>query len=149
MTIDQRFAALGSWVLVFWGIGHGVVVDILPLVFGVFLYDVDQAVFAHMRDSVFRFPYTGQTTAYLAFYGLSIWLAVSLVGFGVLNLILANSGSDQRHRRAIYAVDIALVSVFLTIASLCFFAIPVIGGAFALLLYCLAMLTCVRSSRAA
>ena len=146
MTIDQRFAAAGSWVLVFWGIGHAVVVDILPLVFGVFLYDVDQAVFAHMRDSVFRFPYTGQTTAYLAFYGLSIWLATSLVGFGVLNLILAKSGSDRRLRRTIYAVDLVIVAVFLIIGSLCFFAIPVIGGALALLLFGLAMLTCVRGS---
>ncbi len=31
MSTDQRFAAVGSWVLILWGIGHNVVIDILPL----------------------------------------------------------------------------------------------------------------------
>ncbi len=146
MTIDQRFAAAGSWVLIFWGMGHAIVIDILPLVFGIYLYDVDPAVFDHMRDSVFRFPYTGQSTAYFLFYGLSIWQAVSLVGFGVLNLILARSPSEIRTRRMIYAVDIVLAASFLTIGAICYFAIPILGGVLALVLYSLAMLTCVRTS---
>ena len=146
MTTDQRFAAAGSWVLVLWGVGHAITIDILPLVFGVYLYEVDPTVFVQMRNSVFRFPFTGQTTAYQVFYGLSIWLGVSLVAFGVLNLLLAKSGTSQRYRRTIYAVDIVLVTTFLTIGALCFFAIPVVGGAFALFLYSLALLTCVRRS---
>ncbi len=149
MTIDQRFAAAGSWVLVLWGIGHAITIDILPLIFRVYLYEVDPTVFVHMRNSVFRFPFTGQTTAYQAFHGLSMWLGVSLVAFGVLNLLLARSGSDHHHRRMIYVVDIVFVTAFLTIGALCFFAIPVVGGALALLLYSVAMLTCVRRSPAA
>ena len=41
MTIDHRFAAAGSWVLVFWGMGHAIVIDILPLVFGIDTLDVN------------------------------------------------------------------------------------------------------------
>ena len=70
---------------------HAIVIDILPLVFGIYLYDVDPAIFDHMRDSVFRFPSTGQSTAYSLFYGLSIWPAVSLVGLGVTNFIPVRS----------------------------------------------------------
>ena len=42
MTTDQRFATFGSWVLIFWGFGHAVIIDILPLIFGIYVYEVDQ-----------------------------------------------------------------------------------------------------------
>ena len=149
MTNEKRFAAAASWVLICWGVGHATLIDILPLVFGVYPYDADPALFEQMRESAFRFPYTGRTTAYLAFYGLSIWLAVSLIAVGVLNLLLARSNIDQPSRRRIYLADIVIVAAFLIIASICFFAIPVIGGVLALILYSLAMLTSGSSSPAA
>ena len=43
MSTDQRFASVAVWVLILWGVGHNVTVDILPLVFGVYLYEVDPA----------------------------------------------------------------------------------------------------------
>ncbi len=143
ISTDQRFAAVGSWVLILWGIGHNVVIDILPLVFGVYLYDVDSTVLALMRQSIFRFPLTGQTTAYLAFYGLSVWLGISLILVGLLNLVIVRSdGIGRRSRRLIYALDVVLATVFLIIAAICFFAVPVAGGLLALVMFLLAYLRC-------
>ncbi len=145
MSTDQRFASVAAWVLVVWGVGHNVTIDILPLVFGVYLYEVDPATLEQMRSTVLRFPFTGETTMYFAFYGLSIWLGVSLISVGVLNLIFARSDQERTSRRAVYAVDIALVTAFLAIAAICFFVIPVIGATLALLLYSLALVTSARA----
>ncbi len=144
MSTDQRFASVAAWVLILWGVGHNVIIDILPLVFGVYLYEVDPATLDQMRSTVLRFPFTGETTMYFAFYGLSIWLGVSLISVGVLNLILARSDRERTSRRAVYAVDIALVTAFLAIAVICFFVIPVIGATLALLLFLLAFVTSPR-----
>ena len=145
MSTDQRFASAAAWVLILWGVGHNVIVDILPLVFGVYLYEVDPASLEQMRSTVLRFPFAGETTVYLAFYGLSIWLGVSLISVGVLNLIFARSNRERTSRRTVYAVDIALVTAFLAIAAICFFVIPVIGAMLALLLYSLAFVTSARA----
>ena len=120
-------------------------IDILPLVFGVYVYEVDPATLEQMRRTVLRIPFNGETTVYLAFYGLSIWLGVSLISIGVLNLIFAGSDRERSSRRSIYAVDIALVTAFLAIAAICFFVIPVIGATLALLLYSLAFVTSARA----
>ena len=143
MSTSQRFASAGSWVLILWGLGHLVFVDILPLVFGVYLYDVDSTFLAQMRESIFRFPLTGQTTAYLAFYGLSVWLGISLILVGLLNLVIVRSdGIGRRSRRLIYALDVVLATVFLIIATICFFAVPITGGILALVMFFVAYLTC-------
>jgi hypothetical protein len=123
-------------------------VDILPLLFGVYLYEVDPATLEEMRRTVLRFPVPGQTTMYLAFYGLSIWLGVSLIAVGALNLVVARSDRERTSRRAIYAIDIALVTAFLAIAASCFFVIPVIGATLALLLFSLAFVTSARAPTA-
>ena len=146
--IDQRFASAGAWVLILWGVGHIVVIDILPLVFGVYLYEVDPATLEQMRDTVVRFPFMGETNMYFAFYGLSIWFGVSLISVGVLNLIFARSDRGRTSRRAVYAVDIAFATAFLAIAAICFFVIPVIGATLALLLYLLAFVTSARAPTA-
>ncbi len=143
--IDKRVASAAAWVLILWGVGHSVVIDILPLVFGVYLYEVDPATLEQMRSTALRFPFTGETTVYFAFYGLSIWFGVSLISVGVLNLIFARSDQERTSRRAVYAVDIALVTAFLAIAAICFFVIPVIGATLALLLYSLAFVTSARA----
>ena len=146
MSTDQRFASVAAWVLILCGVGHNVTIDILPLVFGVYLYEVDPATLEQMRSTVLRFPFTGETTMYFAFYGLSIWFGVSLISVGVLNLIFARSDRERTSRRAVYAVDIALVTAFLAIAAICFFVIPVIGATLALLLYSLAFVSSTRAS---
>ncbi|MCZ6807923.1 MAG: hypothetical protein O7F08_13280 [Deltaproteobacteria bacterium] len=146
--IDKRFASAAAWVLILWGIGHNVVIDILPLVFGVYLYEVDPATLEQMRDTVVRFPFMGETNMYFAFYGLSIWLGVSLISVGVLNLLFARSEPGRAFRRAVYAVDIALAMAFLAIAVICFFVIPVIGATLALLLYLAAFVTSARAPTA-
>ncbi len=112
--------------------------------FGVYLYEVDPAAFEQMRNTVLRFPFTGETTMYFAFYGLSIWFGVSLISVGVLNLIFARSDQGRTSRRAVYAVDIAFATAFLAIAAICFFVIPVIGATLALLLFLLALVTSAR-----
>ena len=145
-SADQRFASVASWVLILLGVGHIVLIDVLPLVFGVYVYEVDPATLEQMRRTVLRIPFNGETTVYLAFYGLSIWLGVSLISIGVLNLIFAGSDRERSSRRAIYAVDIALVTAFLAIAAICFFVIPVIGATLALLLYSLAFVSSTRAS---
>ncbi len=144
MSTDQRFASVAAWVLILCGVGHNVTFDILSLVFGVYLYEVDPATLEQMRSTVLRFPFTGENTMYFAFYGLSIWLGVSLISVGVLNLILARSDRERTSRRAVYAVDIALVTAFLAIAVICFFVIPVIGATLALLLFLRAFVTSPR-----
>ncbi len=148
ISTDQRFASVAAWVLILWGIGHIVVIDILPRVFGVYLYEVDPATLEQMRNTVLRFPFMGETTVYLAFYGLSIWLGVSLTCVGVLNLIFARSDRERTSRRAVYAVDIVLAMAFLAIAVICFFVIPVIGVTLALLLYLAAFVTSARAPTA-
>ena len=145
MSTDQRLASVAAWVLILWGVGHIVTIDILPLVFGVQLYEVDPATFEQMRRTVLRFPFGGETTMYLAFYGLSIWLGVSLTSVGILNLIFARSDRERSSRRAVYAIDIFLVTAFLAIAAICFFVIPVIGATLALLLYSMAFVTSARA----
>ncbi len=141
MTTDQRFASAAAWVLILWGVGHNVVIDILPLAFGLYLYDVDPASLEQMRQTALRFPFMGETTMYVAFYGLSVWLGVSLTVFGILNLIVARSNQEQVFRRVVYVFDIALAVVFLAIAAICFFVIPVLGATLALLLFSLALAT--------
>ena len=100
MSTDKRFASGAAWVLILCGIGHNVTIDILPLLFGVYLYEVDPATLEEMRRTVLRFPFLGQTTMYLAFYGLSIWLGVSLIAVGALNLVVARSDRERTSRRA-------------------------------------------------
>ena len=141
MTTDQRFASAAAWVLILWGVGHNVVIDILPLAFGLYLYDVDPASLEQMRQTALRFPLMGETTMYFAFYGLSVWLGVSLTFFGILNLIVARSDQERVSRRVVYVFDIALAVVFLAIAAICFFVIPVLGATLALLLFSLALAT--------
>jgi hypothetical protein len=94
MSTDQRFATAAAWTLILWGVGHNVAIDILPLVFGVQLYEVDPAILEQMRRSVLRFPFAGETTLYFAFYGLSIWLGVSLTSVGLLNLVLSKNSAE-------------------------------------------------------
>ena len=141
MTTDQRFASAAAWVLILWGVGHNVVIDILPLAFGLYLYDVDPASLEQMRQTALSFPFMGETTMYFAFYGLSVWLGVSLTFFGILNLIVARSDQERVSRRVVYVFDIALAVVFLAIAAICFFVIPVLGATLALLLFSLALAT--------
>lgn len=143
MTTDQRLASAAAWVLVLWGIGHIVVVDVLPLAFDLYLYDVDPASLEQMRQTALRFPFMGETTVYLAFYGLSVWLGASLIVFGVLNLIIARSDQERVLRRVVYVLDIALSVVFLVIAAICFFVIPVLGAILAVLLFSSALATSV------
>lgn len=143
MTTDQRFASAGAWILILWGVGHNVVIDFLPLAFGLYLYDVDPASLEQVRQTALRFPFMGETTMYLAFYGFSIWLGASLTVFGILNLIIARSDQEQVFRRVVYVLDIALSIVFLAIAAICFFVIPVLGATLALILFSLALATSV------
>ncbi len=141
MTTDQRLASAAAWVLVLLGVGHIIMIDILPLVFGLYVYDVDPASLEQMRHTSLRFPFMGETTMYVAFYGLSVWLGVSLISFGIFNLIFARSDRDRALRRVVYVFDVVLVVVFLTIAVICFFVPPVVGATLALLLLSLALVT--------
>ncbi len=134
-------ASLGSWVLILWGIGHLITIDILPLVFGIYLYDIDPKALDLMRDSGVGFPLSGQSNIYLLFYGMSVWFGVSLLGLGTLNLLMVHDPATRARRRLIYAVDIALTLTFLIIATVCFFSIPVLGGASALVFFLLAYLS--------
>ncbi len=145
LSTEERFAALASWVLLIWGAGHLIVIDLLPLVFGVYLYEIDPTVLQFMRDATLRFSFLGQIDLLFGFYGLSLWLGISLLSLGAINLLLANS--DQVGpvvRRCIYLVDLFATAMFLSIAVVCFFALPVLGGALALVLFSLAF----RASRA-
>ena len=141
MTTDQRLASAAAWVLILWGVGHNIVIDILPLVFDLYVYDVDPASLEQMRHTAMRSPFMGETTMYVAFYGLSVWLGVSLTAFGIFNLIFARFDRDRALRRVVYVFDIVLVVAFLTIAAICFFVIPVVGATLALLLFSLALVT--------
>ena len=144
LSTDERFAALASWVLLIWGAGHLIVIDLLPLVFGLYLYEVDPMVLQFMRDATLRFHFLGQTDLLFGFYGLSLWFGLSLLSLGAINLLLANS--DQVGpvvRRRIYVVDLLATASFLSIAAVCFFALPVLGGALVLVLFFLAF----RASR--
>ncbi len=63
-TTDRQLARAGAWVLCLWGAGHIVTVDVLPLVFGVYLYDVDAGLLAQVQHSRIHFPLLmGETTA--------------------------------------------------------------------------------------
>ena len=144
MRLDRRFATAAAWTLILLGSGHIVFIDILPLLFGVYLYEMDPATLEQMRAALIRFPFKGQTTVYLAFYGFSIWLGLSLISIGGLNLIFARSDRDRSLRRAFYLIDIILAGAFLTIAAICFFVIPVVGATIALLLFVFAFVTANR-----
>ena len=148
-TTDRKLACAGAWVLCLWGTGHIVMVDVLPLVFGVYFYDVDAALLEHMQESRLRFPLLmGETTAHRAFYGFSVWLGVSLVSLGLLNFVtLGRAGLDRRGRTMVYAIDVALSSIFLVISVICFFALPAVGGALALLMFALALVAAYRGGR--
>ena len=50
LRMEGRMASLASWVLILWGIGHLIKIDILPLVFGIYLYDIDPKALDLMRD---------------------------------------------------------------------------------------------------
>jgi hypothetical protein len=141
MSLDRRFATAAAWTLILWGSGHIVLIDILPLVFGIYLYEMDPATLEQMRAALIRFPFKGETTVYLTFYGFSIWLGLSLISIGALNLIFARSDQERSLRRAFYVIDIFLAGAFLAIAAICFFVIPVVGAAVALLLFVLAFVT--------
>ncbi len=148
-TTDRKLARAGAWVLCLWGAGHIITVDVLPLVFGVYFYDVDAGLLEHMQHSRFRFPLLmGETTAHRAFYGFSVWHGVSLISLGLLNLVAARrAGLDRRGRTMVYAIDVALSGAFLVISWICFFALPVVGGALALVIFALALAAACRGGR--
>ena len=144
LSTEERFAALAAWVLLIWGAGHLIVIDLLPLAFGVYLYEVDPEVLQFMRDANFRFSILGQRDLLSMFYGLSFWFGSSLLSLGAITLLLANSeqvGPVVRGR--IYIIAIMATAAFSTIAAVCFFALPVLGGALATVLFLLAL----RASR--
>ena len=148
-TTDRRLACAGAWVLCLWGAGHIITVDVLPLVFGVYLYEVDAGLLEQMQHSAFRFPLLmGETTAHRAFYGFSVWHGVSLISLGLLNLVAARrAGLDRRGRTMVYAIDVGLSGAFLVISWICFFALPVVGGALALVIFALALVSACRGGR--
>ena len=148
-TTDRKLACAGAWVLCLFGAGHIVMVDVLPLVFGMYFYDVDAESLEHMQRSRFRFPFfMGETTMHRAFYGFSVWLGVSLISVGLLTQVAARpAGLDRRGRVMVYAIDVALSGVFLVISLICFFALPVVGGGLALVMFALALAAAWGSSR--
>ena len=150
LSTEERFAALASWVLIIWGTSHLIVIDILPLVFGVYLYEVDPMVLQFMREATLGFSFLGQTDLLFSFYGLSLWLGLSFLSLGAINLLLANS--DQVGpvvRRRIYIVDLFATATFLSIAAICFFALPALGGTLAMALFFLAFRASLRQRSAA
>jgi len=47
----------------------------------------------------------------------------------------------------VYVIDVALSGAFLVISWICFFALPAVGGALALLIFALALVAACRGGR--
>ncbi len=151
MARDQQLGRAGAWVFILWGIGHAVFIDVLPLAFDTFLFEIHDRdrVLPIMRETEVSFPVPGRTNVYLAFWGFSIWLGLSLVALGVLNVLLLRIRPVSASTlRGVYAVDLAAAIGFLVIATICFFSIPVLGGVLAVALFGAALMSSFRGGSA-
>ena len=147
MARHDQLCRAGAWVFILWGLGHAVFIDLLPLALDVHLFDIHDRdrVLPIMRETEVRFPVPGRTNLYLAFWGFSIWLGLSLVTLGVLNLLLLRIREVAKSTlRGIYVVDLAAAIGFLVIAAICFFSIPVLGGVLATALFSAALVSSFR-----
>ncbi len=151
MARDQQLGRTGAWVFILWGIGHAVFIDVLPLAFDTFFFEIHDRdrVLPIMRETEVSFPVPGRTDMYLAFWGFSIWLSLSLVTLGVLNLLVLRIREvSASSLRGIYAVDLAAAIGFLVIATICFFSIPLLGGVLAVAMFGAALVSSFRGGRA-
>ena len=149
MESNQKFGLAGAWVFIIWGIGHAVFVDLLPLVFDTYLFEIHdrELILSMMRETEMSFPVPGHTDLYMTFWGFSIWLCISLITLGVLNVLLLRSQTvSVSTLRRIYAVDLAASIGFFVIATICFFSIPILGGTLAVLLFGAALMSSYRSA---
>ena len=149
MSRHQRLFAAGSWVWIFWGLGHLSFIDLLPNAFDTWLFDIArrEETFNAMRKAAVTFLFPGGSNLYLGFWGFSVWMGISLVAVGLLDQVIARSPSlDLVTRRRIYALNACLALVFLVIASTFFFAIPILGGSLALAFFGLAWVDLVRTN---
>ena len=148
MARNQQFGRAGAWVFIICGIGHAVFFDALPLVFGTYLFEIHdrEQVLSIMRAAEMSFPLPGQTDMYMAFWGFSIWGGFSLVVLGVLNiLVLRLNPVSTSALRGIYAIDLIAAIGFLVITTLCFFAIPILGGLLMVALFGAALVSSLKA----
>jgi len=91
MQEQRLFFRAGSVVWIAGGVGHFVLVDLLTLHgrtrVSEFVPRAD--ILDVMEKTTLTFGYLGSTTAFLAIAGFSVWVALSLVLFGITYLLLS------------------------------------------------------------
>lgn len=135
MQQDRFFFRAGSLVWIAGGIGHFVLVDALTLHgrsrVSEFLGHGD--ILGTMESTTLSFGILGSTTAFLALAGFSIWVALSLVLFGLVYLLLSRQGGIAL--RPFAGMGFVASATFSVVAAICFIYPAAIGGAIATLLF--------------
>jgi hypothetical protein len=135
MQQDRFFFRAGAWVWVAGGIAHLVLVDALTLHgrsgVSAFLRHAD--ILDTMASTTLSFGVLGSTTAFLALAGFSIWVALSLVLFGLVYLLLSRQGGIAL--RPFAGMGFVVSATFSVIAAMCFIYPAAIGGAMGTLLF--------------
>jgi hypothetical protein len=113
------------------GIGHFGLVDMLTLHgrtrVSEFIPHAD--ILDTMQNTALSFGLLGSTTVFLAFAGFSLWVALSLVFFGLAYLML--SGQKGVVLRPFTRLGVIFSVTFCALAATCFIFPPALGAALA------------------
>ncbi|MGE0853630.1 MAG: hypothetical protein AB7O44_29120 [Hyphomicrobiaceae bacterium] len=135
MQEKRFFFRAGSCVWIVGGAGHFILVDAFTLHgrtrVSAFVPRAD--ILDAMETTTLTFGYLGSTTAFLATAGFSIWVALSLVLFGITYLLLSRQAAVVL-RPFIY-VGLAISTVFTLVAVISFIYPAALGGVLATTLF--------------
>jgi hypothetical protein len=135
VPLHRFFFRAGSAVWIAGGVGHFVLVDALTL-HGrtrVSAFTPHADILGTMETTTLTFGYLGSTTAFLATAGFSIWVALSLVLFGITYLLL--SRQENVDLRPFIHVGLSVSAIFLAVAATCFIYPAALGGVLATALF--------------
>ena len=131
----RRTFLVGSllWILV--GIGHYVLVHALSLDSEAPWLAADPAVLDRMRMSEVDGGALGGNSLFRVFHGFSLWLGISMIGIGSLDLVLLRADPRPSDLRSAAWVNSALAAGFVALAFVDFVRPPQAGSVAILLCF--------------
>ena len=132
MKNARLFHMIGSWSLVFLGIGHLVTHLFLPKT------PEQEKMIQVMKDFVISMP--GPDSTLLLFYeGFSLMMGLLLIGYGTANVLFAADNFDSVRSKHILMLNVLVSLLAVVLSVVYFFIVPIVFTAISLTAFVLAL----------
>ncbi len=137
----NTWATLASLTLIVGGIGHFILIDLCTIIFETSIANwFPSPILNELKKTTLDIGVLGNNNAFRIFSGFSLWMAFSLVLFGIFNLLIFRQ-IEPGHKLRVHALALNLFIsiVFLVLASSSFIWPAAVGGAAAVVFFALAL----------